>query len=95
MKKFWTRRASPTPIPMNDTTNDPTDLTYAAFVEVVYDPQSKRLWINTEHGNVFRAYNIGNFMYRKTPERRHETIDTRTFDDNFQPVGDHPLRGRS
>ena len=62
----------------------PIDLTDAAWVEVVYDPHSKRLWVNTENGNVFRVYNIGNFMYRETPERRHETIDTRT-DGNFRP----------
>jgi len=81
--KFWTRRASPPPI-LHIT--QLTDLTHATFVEVVYDAQSKRLWVNTENGNVCRIYNIGDFHFRQSPERRHETIDTRTFDDNFRAV---------
>jgi hypothetical protein len=52
-----------------------TDLTRAKFVEVVYDPHSKRLWVNTENGLVCRIYNIGEFINRIAPERRHATID--------------------
>jgi len=76
MLKFWTRRASPAPAlpPM-------TGLTHAAFVEVVYDPNSKRLWINTENGCVARIYNIGNFHFRQSPERNHETPEHLPKDD--------------
>ena len=34
--------------------------------------QSKRLWVNTENGNVCRIYNIGDFHFRQSPERRHD-----------------------
>lgn len=66
MRKFWTRRVSPTQPLL---TMMMTDLMHATFVEVVYDAQSKRLWINTENGNVCRIYNIGDFTYRAAPER--------------------------
>jgi hypothetical protein len=68
--KFWTRWARPT-----IRITQMTDLTHATFVEVVYDAHSKKLWVNTENGNVCRIYNIGDFHFRQAPERRHETVD--------------------
>jgi hypothetical protein len=43
------------------------DLTKARIVEVVWDPNSRRLWINTEDGCVGRIYNVEEFHYRETP----------------------------
>lgn len=39
----------------------------ADIVEVVWDPNSRRLWINTEDGYVCRIYNVGEFHYREEP----------------------------
>jgi hypothetical protein len=41
------------------------DLTHADTVEVVWDPVSRRLWINTEAGNVGRIYNIDKFDFKQ------------------------------
>jgi hypothetical protein len=38
------------------------------LVEVVRDPVSRRLWINTENGNVARIYNVERFHFHQTPE---------------------------
>ena len=40
------------------------DLASAASVEVLWDARSRRLWINTEHGNVGRIYNVGEFNFK-------------------------------
>jgi hypothetical protein len=43
------------------------DLVKAHIVEVVWDSNSRRLWVNTEHGCVGRIYNIEEYHYRETP----------------------------
>ena len=48
------------------------ELTHARVVEVVFDPSSRTLWINTEDGCVGRICNIEEYHYRATPAPAEE-----------------------
>lgn len=50
-----------------------SDLPAAENVEVLWDPMNRRLWVNTEQGNICRVYNVGNFIYRVLGKTDAET----------------------
>jgi hypothetical protein len=44
-----------------------SDLTHVAWVEVIWDSNTRRLWVNGPDGNLFRCYNVGAFHYNEMP----------------------------